>query len=267
MKNGKILVVAHPDDEILFFSSLLSELDKIIICFGPCSDDLISRGRERLQRSFPLRNVEWLNIEESNVYLSSNWSAPRTNADGICVGWNKIKYHENYANLVEIFRRELKDYATVYTHNPWGEYGHEDHVSVFNAVLSSIKECENEIYVSGYVSKRSEKLFKKRQHFLDAEIQVRAVPQKLCAEIKQVYIAHDCWTWNNFYEWPDLELFSRIKKGESLDLNICAERTALHPAMYFTEDFPQGNVKRIVKKILPGKARGFISSIIKSARS
>jgi len=265
MKKQKILVVAHPDDEILFFSSLLGELDRIIICFGPCSDQSLSKGRERLQRSFPLKNVEWLNMEEANVYLSVDWKNPRTNADGLCVDWNSEKYHQNYEYLTNYLERELEDCAIVYTHNPWGEYGHEDHVSVFNAVLNGIKEGETEMYVSGYVSGRSENLFKRQQYFLDAEILLRSVPRKLCAEMKQLYMSHGCWTWNDYYEWPDIEMFCRIRKGETPGRDHSPERSALRPVMYFTDDFPQGNLKRLAKKMLPAGIQNFIKPIVRKA--
>jgi len=31
---GAILIVAHPDDEVLWFSSLLCRVEKVVICFS-----------------------------------------------------------------------------------------------------------------------------------------------------------------------------------------------------------------------------------------
>ena len=42
----RIIIVAHPDDEILFFSSLLKTVDKIVVCFGPSKNQTLSKGRE-----------------------------------------------------------------------------------------------------------------------------------------------------------------------------------------------------------------------------
>ena len=81
----KAIVVAHPDDEILFFSSVLEAVDEIIICFGPSSSNVVSDGRKRLQGKYPLKNIEWLNIQESNVFLSANWNSPKLNEYGIDV--------------------------------------------------------------------------------------------------------------------------------------------------------------------------------------
>ena len=49
-----IVIVAHPDDEILFFSSLLAKARKVLICFGPSYDKVISSGRRALKKDFPL---------------------------------------------------------------------------------------------------------------------------------------------------------------------------------------------------------------------
>ena len=58
MLKKKILIVAHPDDEVLFFSSILKDVDKVIVCFGPSDDEIISKGRKLLQQYYPLQNIE-----------------------------------------------------------------------------------------------------------------------------------------------------------------------------------------------------------------
>ena len=66
IKMKKAIVVAHPDDEILFFSSIIETVDKIIVCFGPSSSKKVTDGRKLLQSRYPLKNIEWLNVQESN---------------------------------------------------------------------------------------------------------------------------------------------------------------------------------------------------------
>ena len=41
------LVVAHPDDEILWFGSIVNKCKKVIICFGPSNNFELSDGREK----------------------------------------------------------------------------------------------------------------------------------------------------------------------------------------------------------------------------
>ena len=56
------LIVAHPDDEILFFASILSSVKQIIVCFGLSpnqAEDIslfssLNAGRMELMKNFPL---------------------------------------------------------------------------------------------------------------------------------------------------------------------------------------------------------------------
>ena len=78
----RIIIVAHPDDEILFFSSLLNTVDKIVVCFGPSKNQTLSKGREKLKSQYPLSSVQWLNIHQSDTYLSPyDWHAQGSRAD------------------------------------------------------------------------------------------------------------------------------------------------------------------------------------------
>ena len=49
-----ILVVAHPDDEVLWFSSILDKVDRIIICFLECeSNSQWTIGRKKKLNGTP----------------------------------------------------------------------------------------------------------------------------------------------------------------------------------------------------------------------
>ena len=68
-----VLVLAHPDDEILFSLSIVQKVSLIIICFGACDDKKITEGRKDLIKDFPLKNIIFLNIPEGKrikSYLS-----------------------------------------------------------------------------------------------------------------------------------------------------------------------------------------------------
>jgi hypothetical protein len=58
------VIVAHPDDEILFFNSMVEKASEIIICFGPSSTKAISAGREMLKSSYPFDNETFLDIPD-----------------------------------------------------------------------------------------------------------------------------------------------------------------------------------------------------------
>ena len=51
--NESILIVAHPDDEVLWASSVLNSVNKIIICFSNQhdKDSIITSGRKVLHNA------------------------------------------------------------------------------------------------------------------------------------------------------------------------------------------------------------------------
>ena len=49
MKKNYKVVVAHPDDEVIFFSSVLKSSSKTIICFNESEDKIVNEGREKIK--------------------------------------------------------------------------------------------------------------------------------------------------------------------------------------------------------------------------
>ena len=259
----RVIIVAHPDDEILFFSSLLNKVDKIIVCFGPSKNQTVSKGREKLQSQYPLSKVQWLNMQESDTYLSANWNNPVVTDAGLKVRRNKEEYRENFKKLVNNFESILDEYDEIYTHNPWGEYGNEEHVSVFNAVCSTIGERDTNVYVSSYVSDRSSILFNVQKQLLESNIIIGKIPRDLCVRIKDLYINTECWTWANDYEWPQSEIFikvntltSQIKKQENVP-------TSNPPTMMFTRSFKRNILRQMVSRVLSAGLKKRIKLILK----
>jgi len=265
IKMKKAIVVAHPDDEILFFSSIIETVDKIIVCFGPSSSKKVTDGRKLLQSRYPLKNIEWLNVQESNDLLA-NWNNPKLTNFGIFVTRNKNEYEKNFRYLAEFFKKKLAEYDVVYTHNPWGEYGHEEHISVFKAVCSATASTKTAVYVSSYISDRSKKVFDSQKALLGSELLVGSIPTSLCESIKRLYIAHDCWTWNDEYTWPDTELFIKIGNHSSLHKNKLQGLTANPPVMLLTESFKQNLLRALMGRLLSPTLKKYLKRLLKGAR-
>lgn len=64
-------------------------------------------------------------------------------------------YAENYSTIVRLLENELTSDMNVFTHNPWGEYGHEDHLQVFRAVDQLQSEIGFKQWMENYVTNRS----------------------------------------------------------------------------------------------------------------
>lgn len=112
----KVLIVAHPDDEILWFNP--EEYDKIIIVFSGREDrPWFKELREQAIAEHPL-NVECWGLEESGY-----WKNPE----------KYPQYEQNYRDLCDKLKKLKAD--EVWTHNAYGEYGHSDHILLHNCCM------------------------------------------------------------------------------------------------------------------------------------
>ena len=144
-----ILIVAHPDDEALWFAP--EKYDKIIIVFTGRVDDPDMKGRrEKVMALHPLKDkIECWGLTESGYWR------------------DKMKSREHKANYDEVCRRLRDVYAdSVDTHDAYGEYGHDDHILVHNAVMATM-DCP--------VNGKDPKIFR---------------------QIKNRYLDEGAWTWS-----------------------------------------------------------------------
>ena len=117
----KYLIVAHPDDEILWFKP--ENYDRIIIVFSGRADRPgFGDNRTKALAEHPLKDkIECLNLTESNFWRDAS------------------KYPEHLENYNKVckFLKEIEP-ESVDTHNANGEYGHADHILVRNAVYDTV---------------------------------------------------------------------------------------------------------------------------------
>jgi hypothetical protein len=261
MKKKNIIVVAHPDDEVLFFSSKIKSASKIIICFSTSDDKVVSLGRKRIQNKFPLKNIVYLNFDEANVFNSANWINPKICTQGVFVGKNKKKYIDNYYKIKSKLSQILSVDDIIYTHNPWGEYGHEEHIQVFNCIRYFQKKLNLKIFVSGYVSNKSYNLMKKFENTLTNPVLDENQNIKFANKLKKIYITNYCWTFDDNYIWPKTELFFEFKKNYVMDnrkknyssttlLNYLHGEYKINFIKKFIHFFLSYRIKKLFKKIL-----------------
>ena len=220
--DNSVLIVAHPDDEILWFSSILESVEKIIIVFKGTDDKKILSGRENIlsSKALPYANkITCLEIEESNASNTSNWKMPKPTDYGIKT--SSIKYKENYDKLRNKLNKSLVGFNNVITHNPWGEYGHEEHVQVFRATMSLLTELNYTIWVPGYFSERTFSMMSLFKKYISKNFVNYNINQQFCENVKSIYIDNEAWTWSNDYNWPHAETFYEVVKNtKNLENNI-----------------------------------------------
>lgn len=208
-KGRTALVVAHPDDEVLWLSSTITAADRVVFCFG----DLFGRPKDSLARratvaALPLNGVVALQLPESGVKHAVDWANPRLTATGIAItdAGVRERYEANYARLIAALRETLAGITTVYTHNPWGEYGHGEHIQVYRAITALQGELGYTVWFSNYIGYQSWRL----GHGLSTQLfwhERRELPpdRRTARGLMRVYKRHGAWTWNATHRWPRQE--------------------------------------------------------------
>lgn len=122
---NKLLLVAHPDDELIFLGNrLFIEKDWLVICMT--NGDSVTRSKEFIN----------LMNELKLQYKILNFK------DGINIKWNDLKVKKVIFKIVS-----SKDkWKMIVTHNNEGEYGHIQHKQLNRLVNETCKEHEIRVF-------------------------------------------------------------------------------------------------------------------------
>jgi LmbE family N-acetylglucosaminyl deacetylase len=210
------VVVAHPDDEALWLSSAVASADRVVFCFG----DLFERPRDSEARrqavaALPLTGVVDLAIPESGA----GWIQPQSTAAAIRIAdaAARDRYESNYAILVDSLRASLAGIENVYTHNPWGEYGHAEHIQVHRAVATLQEELKFTLWFSNYVSSRTWPLARAFGDRLRlAQRRIVHPDRAIVRRLGRIYRHYGAWTWNAAHCWPAREAIYALSPASSL---------------------------------------------------
>ena len=162
------IVMAHPDDEVIFGWPVLKETNKILIC----SSDLDNPKRMWCKnRKIALMEV----CSELGIKYE-------------CLNYNSEFYRlptrdETLKRMANDIQRRVGD--KVFTHNPWGEYGHIDHI-IINQIVPG--HCSDILIDSNWLPVR--------RHGLGRLIKKAEWDEAIYQKLKKIYVRHGCWTWN-----------------------------------------------------------------------
>jgi LmbE family N-acetylglucosaminyl deacetylase len=192
------IVVSHPDDEILWFGSIVAKVGRVIIIHGdyaPTPER--GPGRRRAIEAYPLQSVAFLDLPEPGEV--------RADAEP-----------ELTRELAARLREALDGFQVVFTHNAWGEYGHADHRRAHAAVMSLSAEMAFTVYVSGYLGPAAIGRFEEETKRRFVEVVSFETDREPLDAIRDLYKRHDCWTWVRDWAWPREEHFLRVGPGAPL---------------------------------------------------
>lgn len=217
-RGGSVVVVAHPDDEILWLSSALAAARPLVLCFGaPYGRPDKAAARQHAVAGLAFPHLADLAIPESGVHGLVNWSNPELTATGMAIrdAEGQARYDANFGRLLAALRPLLTGAADVYTHNPWGEYGHPEHVQVHRAVATLQQVLGFRLWFSNYVAPLSFGLAQRLSAAPTwAEKRVVAPDVKRAKEMRRTYLMHGAWTWSRLHRWPAEEVLYAQPPGD-----------------------------------------------------
>ncbi len=173
------MVVAHPDDEIIFGWMVLKEAKKILTCVSD------ARRKETPERSDGRRRKaleeigELLKIPVLCMGKDSNFSEKVTD-----------KETERMKSFLEWETRGMD----VFTHNEWGEYDHPDHIFLHNVV----KSFKKEFYCCDLDARKNRKL--------PGEGTPCKIDKELATCCRNIYRKHKCFAWTKDFI-PEANLY------------------------------------------------------------
>jgi len=224
MLEHSIIVAAHPDDEVLWFSSVLEKVNAVVVCF--ISNETYPKwtaGRRQSLMEYPIKNISCLDLDESGVLNGANWKNPVETEYGLKIVHDSIpyqrieKYKNNYAELTQRLEKQLQGYRNVFTHNPWGEYGHEEHVQVHRVIKHLQSTMAFTLWYNNYVADKSFTMMSRHRERVRFEAVACETNKSLARKVKEIYKKNTCWTWHDGWEWFKKETF--IKEIPQLEVN------------------------------------------------
>jgi len=181
VSKNMVMLVAHPDDEVIFGWPVLKEAKRIICCSSDLHNPERAWCKDRLAA---LKEVGSL-VDAEVFCLDYNSEFYRLSTrDG--------KLNEFVEEVLDLLRCLIPKYEDdiIFTHNSWGEYGNIDHILVNQiARLTDRKIITTDIAIdAGW--------FKVENLFLKEEISKHTIDLNFYEKCKKIYDKYGCWTWS-----------------------------------------------------------------------
>ena len=186
---NKLMIVAHPDDELIFGGSELIKYgpEYKVVCLTNKSNKVRSKEFEKVMKELKVGSWEMMDYKDD-------------------------LYAENEFYILESILLS-RNWKKIVTHNPIGEYGHHQHLSVFNTVKEYIEKVicdDNILYVFG---KSDNKLTK---NILDKKKEILKLYNSEKDIINQLLTNNGDWFKSNnqntnYIEYEDIQKYDKLK--------------------------------------------------------
>ena len=260
---NSIIVAAHPGDEALWFSSIVQHVDEVVLVYRDFwADPGLGKRRTAALAKYPRRNVSSLNISEAGAYGCADWTDPVLTTNGVQLGFEAKKpavtrfvrksmptvpvldrsaaaaksvgrgYKENFQQIYDRLKARLKPEMNVFTHNPWGEYGHEEHIQIFRVLQKLREEIGFRLWMSNYCTDRAAPLAMRYFVKCPGGYVRQEADKAFASRLADHYKKHRCWNWADDWAWFDDECFMEAPRAD----NEVAPHHHLFPLNFFTID-------------------------------
>jgi LmbE family N-acetylglucosaminyl deacetylase len=202
--DNSALVVAHPDDEVLWFSSILAKVSRIVIVFvGPDHRAAIDGHRYR-------DKIITLDVEQVRSHNLSSWPYPEETEYGLRLSGDADlddAYRAQAEIVTEKLEAVLEDCKNIFTHNPWGEYGHEAHVQLSKVTSAVAGKRGARVWYNNYVSGKSSRLMRNFMAGFRNDYFTQDVDVERARDIAGTYTQSGTWSFAADYAWFPAECF------------------------------------------------------------
>ncbi|MDH3440976.1 MAG: PIG-L family deacetylase [Gammaproteobacteria bacterium] len=211
LKNS-LLIVAHPDDEILWFGSVAPHVGRIVVCFShdPAHPELSQARVKTLERHPWADRIMSIGLDETGSFGCASWPLPGDTEFGLGISGSEgaaRQYEIRAGQLRTALVPLMENVDNVYTHNPWGEYGHEEHVMVHRVATALAGEAGISTWYNNYASSWSMLLMCQYLDKADRPVISGTVDIETMMAIADIYREAGAWTWFDDYSWFKTEHF------------------------------------------------------------
>ncbi len=187
-KTNKLMIVAHPDDDILWGGAHLIEDNYLVVC--------ITCGTNKTR----VNEFKQVMSKTNDKYIMLGYP-DKTNGERD--NWNSSK--ENMMKDLEAIIA-LKDWDLIVVHNPDGEYGHQHHKMASQFVTSLVDDKSKLYYFGHYYSKDNIAAHEDEMSSIDGktlEKKVRIIGLYKSQSFIQTTFDHmfEHEDWLSYYEW------------------------------------------------------------------
>lgn len=261
--NNSMIVAARPGDEALWFSSILPHADEVVLVHRDFwAEPGLGERRSAALAEHPCGAVTCLGLAEAGAHGCADWGDPVLTEHGIQFAFEArgsaqarfvrgttaavpvIRraaaaaasvargYRDNFEAIREALRPKLKPDMNVFSHNPWGEYGHEENIQIFRVLSSLREEIGFRLWMSNYCSDRAAPLAMRYFVACPGGYVRQQTDQPFARALAKLYRSHRCWRWAADWHWFEDECFMEAPRSEA----PAGPHHHLFPLNFFTVD-------------------------------